>query len=98
MVSQAGWRVERVTLTPGDDGVREEVFRVSWRGYWQADCTSTAEVARHVDLATLVPTGWGHVRSPEYLAKVGKAEAWRRLDLMQQSTRRTSTTRWGGRG
>ena len=69
MVSQAGWRVEQVTVTPRPGGVPAEVFRVSWKGYWQADCATTADVARHLDLFTLVPTGWAHVRSPDYLAK-----------------------------
>lgn len=61
MVNAAGWRVERIPLTDaaGNPG---QALRVSWRGYWQADCASSAEVAEHVDLATLVPDGWTHVR------------------------------------
>ncbi len=62
MVSAAGWRVERIPLA-GADGVHEgHALRVSWRGYWQADCATSAEVAKHVDLATLVPDVWTPVR------------------------------------
>jgi hypothetical protein len=63
MVSQSGWRVERVTVTRRPDGVSNDVFRVSWKGYWQADCATTGEVADHVDLSTLVPTGWAGDRA-----------------------------------
>ena len=42
MVSQAGWRVEQVTVTRRPGEVPAEVFRVSWKGYWQADCATTA--------------------------------------------------------
>ena len=94
MVRQAGWRVERVTVTPRPGGVPAEVFRVSWKGYWQADCATTMDVARHVDLTTLVPTGWAHVRSPEYLAKAAKANARRGLHELQQRTGRAPSGRW----
>jgi hypothetical protein len=30
-----------------------QYLRVTWRGYFVADCASVAEVARHVDLAAL---------------------------------------------
>jgi hypothetical protein len=53
MINAAGWRVELVA---------DQRLRVTWRGYWQATCSNTAEVAEHVDLATLVPEGWAHVR------------------------------------
>jgi hypothetical protein len=70
MVSQAGWRVERVTVTRVPDGVPEQVFRVTWKGYWQADCATTGEVARHVDLSTLVPVGWAGARAAEHASPV----------------------------
>jgi hypothetical protein len=62
MINQAGWRDERVIIQRGPDNPPNHVLRVSWRGYWQADCSTTEEVARHVELATLVPEGWAHVR------------------------------------
>ena len=31
-------------------------LRVSWRGYWQADCETSDEVAGYVDISTLVPS------------------------------------------
>ena len=62
MVNAAGWRVERVAAQQDPGAAPGPVLRVSWRGYWQADCLTTAEVARHVELATLVPEGWTHVR------------------------------------
>jgi hypothetical protein len=54
MVSAAGWQVERVVReVPGrGPSVR---LRVSWKGFWQADCESSDEVATYVDLSTLVP-------------------------------------------
>jgi hypothetical protein len=54
MVNANGWRVEKVTRTSGDQ-IRVAGLRVSWHGYWQADCLTTAEVAEYVDLTTLVP-------------------------------------------
>jgi len=87
MVSQSGWRVERVTVTRQPDGVSAQVFRVSWKGYWQADCATTADVARHVDLSTLVPTGWAPLRTPEYLGEAAKAGSRRwRHERKQDST------------
>jgi hypothetical protein len=62
MINATGWRVERAVVQPLPGSRPQNVLRVSWRGYWQADCETTAEVARHVDLATLVPEGWSHVR------------------------------------
>jgi len=54
MVNANGWRVENVIRTFGDR-VPVTGLRVSWHGYWQADCLTTAEVAEYVDLTTLVP-------------------------------------------
>lgn len=54
MVNANGWRVEKVMRTFGDR-VRVAGLRISWRGYWQADCRTTAEVAEYLDLTTLVP-------------------------------------------
>ena len=94
MVSQAGWRVERVTVTPRPDLGPYEVFRVSWKGYWQADCATTVDVARYVDLTTLVPAGWAHVRSPEYLAKAARANTRRGPHELQPRTGRAPAGRW----
>lgn len=58
MVNQAGWRVEKVTLQPSPERPFVDRLRVSWRGYWQADCKSTEEVAQYVDIASLTPEGW----------------------------------------
>jgi len=76
MVSQAGWRVERATVSCGPAGLPQQVFRVSWKGYWQADCATTGEVADHVDLSTLVPTGWAGARIPDQ-ASIAEARALR---------------------
>lgn len=65
MVSQDGWRVERIMAPRVPDGMPERLLRLSWCGYWQADCVTTKEVARYVDLTTLVPTGWAGDRSPK---------------------------------
>lgn len=62
MVSAAGWRVERAFVTGDPSTPRTAVLRVSWRGYWQADCATTSEVEALVDTATLVPEGWSVVR------------------------------------
>jgi hypothetical protein len=62
MINAAGWRVEPVTVHGSAGCPPDHKLRVTWRGYWQADCHNTAEVAEHVDLATLVPEGWAHVR------------------------------------
>jgi hypothetical protein len=54
MVSAAGWQVERVVRTVPGRGPSIRL-RVSWKGYWQADCETSDEVAEYVDLSTLVP-------------------------------------------
>ncbi len=82
MVSQDGWRVERIMAPRVPDGMPERLLRVSWRGYWQADCVTTTEVARYVDLTTLVPTGWAGARAPEPdTAAAAEARETRRLAL-----------------
>jgi hypothetical protein len=54
MVSAAGWRVERVVREVPGRGP-SMMLRVSWKGFWQADCESSEDVAKFVDLSTLVP-------------------------------------------
>jgi hypothetical protein len=54
MVSAAGWRVERVIREVPGRGPSLRL-RVSWKGFWQADCETSEEVAEYVDLRTLVP-------------------------------------------
>jgi hypothetical protein len=44
MVSADGWRVEKV-IRIGGGRVPAAGLRISWRGYWQAACFTTAEVA-----------------------------------------------------
>ena len=55
MVSADGWRVERVVRHVPGRGASMRL-RVSWRGYWQADCETSHQVAEYVDISTLVPT------------------------------------------
>ncbi len=55
MVSASGWRVEKVVRTLPEH-LPEVRLRVSWRGYWQADCATTDEVAKYVELSSLVPS------------------------------------------
>ncbi len=54
MVSPDGYRVERIVLQRSLRRPPRPYLRVTWRGNWIADCRSVAEVARYVDLATLV--------------------------------------------
>lgn len=68
MVNASGWRVEKVIRT-FRDRVPVAWLRISWQGYWQADCLTTAEVAEYVDLSTLVPearhlSAWAYVKAP----------------------------------
>jgi hypothetical protein len=53
MVSPDGYRVERILVQRSLRRPPRPYLRVSWRGYWIADCRTVAEVARYVDLATL---------------------------------------------
>ena len=55
MVSADGWRVERVVRHVPGRGASMRL-RVSWRGYWQADCETSDQVAEYVDISTLVPS------------------------------------------
>jgi hypothetical protein len=83
MVNANGWRVEKVVRRVGDR-IPLEGLRISWHGYWQADCLTTAEVAEYVDLSTLVP----EVRH-EYARANVKApwqSASERLDALEAAT------------
>ena len=83
MVNASGWRVEKVIRT-----LRGRVpvawLRISWQGYWQADCLTTAEVGEYVDLSTLVPEA-----PHQYVRAVVKAP-WRsasdQLDALEKAT------------
>jgi hypothetical protein len=70
MVNANGWRVEKVMRTFGDR-VPVAGLRVSWHGYWQADCLTTAEVAEYLDLSTLVP------ETPHKYARANVEAPWR---------------------
>ena len=94
MVNQAGWRVERATVICGPDGRPKQVLRVSWQGYWQADCATTGEVAAHVDLSTLVPTGWAGDRASGH-PSIAAAPSSRPAGLSQAPAARPA--RAGGR-
>ena len=53
MVSADGHRIELVLLQKSLRRPPRPALRVTWRGYFLADCTTVAEVAGLVDLATL---------------------------------------------
>jgi hypothetical protein len=53
MVSPGGYRVQRILVHRSLRRPPRPHLRVTWRGRWIADCRTAAEVARHVDLATL---------------------------------------------
>jgi hypothetical protein len=55
MVSPDGYRVEQVTVQKSLRRPPRPMLRVRRGTYFVADCATVAEVARHVDLATLVP-------------------------------------------
>jgi hypothetical protein len=83
MVNAGGWRVEKAIRTFGDR-VPVAWLRISWQGYWQADCLTTAEVAEYVDLSTLVPEA-----PHRYVRAVVKAP-WRpaseQFDALEKAT------------
>jgi hypothetical protein len=53
MVSPDGYRVELIEVQRSLSRPPRPRLRVTWRGFWIADCRSVPEVARYVDLATL---------------------------------------------
>jgi hypothetical protein len=55
LVGPDGVRVERILVQRYLDRPPQEMLRVRRGSYLVADCSSVAEVARLVDLATLVP-------------------------------------------
>jgi hypothetical protein len=73
MINANGWRVEKVIRTVGDR-VPVAGLRISWHGYWQADCLTTAEVAEYVDLSTLVP------EAPHKYARTAVKAPWQSAD------------------
>ena len=83
MVNASGWRVEKVIRTLGDR-VPVAWLRVSWQGFWQADCLTTAGVAEYVDLSTLVP------EAPHQYAHANVKAPWQsaseRLDALEAAT------------
>lgn len=50
-----GWRVEPVLVQRALTRPPRQMLRVRRGSYFVADCASVAEVAQHVDLASLVP-------------------------------------------
>src|SRR5215218_9247588 len=55
LVSPDGYRVERILVRRTLDRPAREMLRVRHGTYFVADCTTVAEVAQLVDLASLVP-------------------------------------------
>jgi hypothetical protein len=55
LVGPDGVRVERILVQRHLDRPAREMLRVRRGTYLITDCASVAEVAQHVDLATLVP-------------------------------------------
>jgi hypothetical protein len=53
MVSADGYRIEQISLQRSLRRPAVSYLRVTWRGYFIADCRSPVEVARYVDLCTL---------------------------------------------
>ncbi len=52
-VSQAGYRVEEVALRRALNRPARPALRVTWHGFFVADCASVEQVAQQVDLAEL---------------------------------------------
>ena len=62
MVSADGWRVERVVRRmPGREPAMR--LRVSWRGYWQADCETSDQVAEYAERK-----GWTLAEAEKWLS------------------------------
>jgi hypothetical protein len=61
-----GVRVEQ-TVPPGADPITRTVLRLTKNGRWECDCRTADELARHVDLSTLVagPGGGAVVVTPK---------------------------------
>lgn len=55
MVSPDGYRVEQVTVQKHLSRPPKSMLRVRKGSYLVADCPTVADVARYLDLATLVP-------------------------------------------
>ena len=58
MVSADGYRVEQITVQRSLRRPPRQALRITWRGYYVADCTTVLEAAEHVDLASLEPATW----------------------------------------
>jgi hypothetical protein len=79
MVNADGWRVEKIYRIVGDH-VPVARLRISWHGFWRADCRITAEVSTFVDLSTLVPDGPRLVRGGSAV-RLGERRANRRSSV-----------------
>ncbi len=55
MVSPDGYHDQQVTVQKSLSRPPRTMLRVRRGTYFVADCATVAEVARHVDLATLIP-------------------------------------------
>jgi hypothetical protein len=58
MVSADGYRVEPILVQRSLRKPPRPALRITWRGYYVADCSTVHEVTEHVDLATLEPASW----------------------------------------
>ena len=52
-VSADGFRVEQILVQRSLRRPPRPYLRVTWRGWFVADCATIFEVSKHVDLATL---------------------------------------------
>ena len=57
MVSADGYRVESILVQRSLRRPRA-ALRITWRGYFVADCATAHEVGEHVDLTLLEPVSW----------------------------------------
>ena len=53
LAGPAGVRVEQ-TVPPGADRITRTLLRLTKNGRWECDCRTAGELARHVDVSTLV--------------------------------------------
>ena len=55
MVSADGFRVEQIVVQRSLRRPPRPALRITWRGYFVADCSTVLEVGQHVALETLEP-------------------------------------------
>ena len=96
MVSADGYRVEPILVQRSLRRPPRAALRITWRGYFMADCATVTEVAEHVDLDNTGCRSRGEPRSAASGGSRGAPARGRGGYSLRTCSRMTSPSQNGG--